>query len=296
MNALRIWCTRNLKANVTGRWQGINIVRTTRSSNRNFTANRNNINNNSSNGKQGVKSSNRPDDDQFTDWKDVMEFVKDISLHMGLGVSIAYCFTEYGFSTTACEGPSMMPTLQEEGDVVLVEKFSHRLFGIHGSSEGMKRSHFNMMQNDENSSSGYSFRKDETVDDDSVIFDKLTSGIKVGDVVVSRHPHNDGTICKRVVALPGDRVELHPKYRPIRNKRKSDLIVVPDGHIWLEGDNTRNSNDSRHYGSVPASLIVGKVLLRIWPLRGKSIIGRQLPESKTQNFTGSYVYSAGELW
>ena len=127
MNALRIWCTHNLKTNVTGRWQGINIVRTTRSSNRNFTANRNNINNNSGNGKQGVKSSNRPDDDQFTDWKDVMEFVKDISLHMGLGVSIAYCFTEYGFSTTACEGPSMMPTLQEEGDVVLVEKFSHRL-------------------------------------------------------------------------------------------------------------------------------------------------------------------------
>ena len=39
--------------------------------------------------------------------------------------------------------------------------------------------------------------------------------------------------------------------------------VVPRGHVWLQGDNARNSTDSRHYGPVPAALIRGKVLYRV---------------------------------
>ncbi|XP_068597971.1 mitochondrial inner membrane protease subunit 1 isoform X2 [Brachionichthys hirsutus] len=41
---------------------------------------------------------------------------------------------------------------------------------------------------------------------------------------------------------------------------------VPKGHAWLEGDNLRNSNDSRSYGPIPYALIRGRVCLKLWPL------------------------------
>ncbi len=40
---------------------------------------------------------------------------------------------------------------------------------------------------------------------------------------------------------------------------------VPIGNIWLEGYNPWNCYDSRNYGPVPASLIIGRVVLRVWP-------------------------------
>ena len=42
---------------------------------------------------------------------------------------------------------------------------------------------------------------------------------------------------------------------------------VPQHHVWLQGDNTRNSNDSRHYGPLPVSMLRGRVCYRIWPPR-----------------------------
>lgn len=41
---------------------------------------------------------------------------------------------------------------------------------------------------------------------------------------------------------------------------------VPKGHVWLEGDNPLNSTDSRNFGSVPAGLIRGRAVFRLWPL------------------------------
>jgi len=62
-----------------------------------------------------------------------------------------------------------------------------------------------------------------------------------------------------------------------------------------QGDNSTNSSDSRHYGSVPAALVVGKVLLRIWPLRGNALIlrgPRPLP-SMGNSFNGSTLLHTG---
>ena len=42
--------------------------------------------------------------------------------------------------------------------------------------------------------------------------------------------------------------------------------TVPHGRVWVEGDNKNNSTDSREYGPIPEALIVGKVVMRIWPL------------------------------
>jgi hypothetical protein len=41
--------------------------------------------------------------------------------------------------------------------------------------------------------------------------------------------------------------------------------VVPRGHLWCEGDNVRESNDSRAFGPVPESMVTGKVTHIVWP-------------------------------
>lgn len=38
---------------------------------------------------------------------------------------------------------------------------------------------------------------------------------------------------------------------------------VPPGHVWLQGDNTLNSHDSRDYGPVPYNMLLGRVVFRV---------------------------------
>ena len=40
-------------------------------------------------------------------------------------------------------------------------------------------------------------------------------------------------------------------------------MVVPSGHVWLEGDNPSNSSDSRSYGPVPLGLLQGRIMLAV---------------------------------
>lgn len=82
--------------------------------------------------------------------------------------------------------------------------------------------------------------------------------LRKGDIVIARSPSNPKqNICKRITALPGDKVK--------RNFPKQSQ-VVPRGHVWLEGDNSGNSSDSRIYGPVPKGLIRSRVVCRVWPL------------------------------
>lgn len=81
--------------------------------------------------------------------------------------------------------------------------------------------------------------------------------VQRGDIIIARSPTNPKQyICKRVIGLPGDRVRT--------GFVSTDL--VPRGHVWLEGDNSDNSCDSRSYGPVPQGLIRSRALLKIWPL------------------------------
>lgn len=43
------------------------------------------------------------------------------------------------------------------------------------------------------------------------------------------------------------------------------VICVPKGHVWLEGDNSENSIDSRTYGPVPMGLIQSRAFFRLYP-------------------------------
>uniref|UniRef100_A0AAR5QFB9 Peptidase S26 domain-containing protein n=1 Tax=Dendroctonus ponderosae TaxID=77166 RepID=A0AAR5QFB9_DENPD len=42
-------------------------------------------------------------------------------------------------------------------------------------------------------------------------------------------------------------------------------LIVPIGHIWIQGDNVSNSTDSRSYGPVPLGLVRSKAVCKVWP-------------------------------
>lgn len=91
--------------------------------------------------------------------------------------------------------------------------------------------------------------------------------IKSGDVVMALSPENPRlVVCKRVLGIEGDRIAVLPP----SSIGLVQQVVIPKGHVWLQGDNPSNSTDSRHYGPVPYALLQGKVFVRIWPPGGWS--------------------------
>ncbi len=83
----------------------------------------------------------------------------------------------------------------------------------------------------------------------------LFGAIKKGDVVVVVRPNREMLI-KRVVALPGE--EIPQKYW-------SPLVYamggrVPEGHLFVVGDNLERSEDSRTLGAIPLSHVQGKIV------------------------------------
>ncbi len=100
----------------------------------------------------------------------------------------------------------------------------------------------------------------------------------MGDVVVF-HPPNSrrGDYIKRIIALPGDTVEIKmgmvyvndsPLDEPyIKDQPSYSLYpkTVPENNYFVLGDNRNNSNDSHNGWTVPRQNIVGKVWLLIWP-------------------------------
>ena len=47
--------------------------------------------------------------------------------------------------------------------------------------------------------------------------------------------------------------------------------------VWLQGDNLRNSTDSRNYGPVPLPLVTGRVFFKVWPLREAGMVEGMFP-------------------
>jgi signal peptidase I len=99
-----------------------------------------------------------------------------------------------------------------------------------------------------------------------------------GDVIVFRSPRDqDQLLVKRIVGLPGDlidsrsgrlRLGAHTVSEPyLASPAETSAIdsqIVPASSYYVLGDNRGNSYDSRHWGSLPGDLIVGRARLVLW--------------------------------
>jgi signal peptidase I len=171
--------------------------------------------------------------------KEGIEWIKAFALGMIIFVFIRIFF----FSNYVVEGESMLPTL-EEGNKVVVNKL------------------------------GYD-----------------TSDLERFDVIVF-HANEKEDFVKRVIGLPGDKIEYREDrlfvndekvYEPFltqyREKSLGGYLTgdftledltgverVPEGKLFVLGDNRLGSWDSRQFGFINFDQVVGKVNLRYWPL------------------------------
>ncbi|KAL8139676.1 hypothetical protein V2J09_005697 [Rumex salicifolius] len=85
-----------------------------------------------------------------------------------------------------------------------------------------------------------------------------------GDIILVKSPQNPRRIItKRIVAMEGESVSFAADPR---SNDSLETVLIPKGHVWIQGDNIYASHDSRNFGPVPYGLIEGKVFCRIWPL------------------------------
>jgi len=103
------------------------------------------------------------------------------------------------------------------------------------------------------------------------------------DVVAVRDPGGSGMLyLKRVIGHPGERVALSVGLLYIDGQQTSEpyLVGLPsklglsttnwllgEGEYLVLGDSRSHSTDSRNFGPVSADKIVGKVWLRVWPIK-----------------------------
>jgi signal peptidase I len=124
-------------------------------------------------------------------------------------------------------------------------------------------------------------------EDDRVLVNKLSydlHDVNRGDLVVFERPEGESAgqikdLIKRVVALPGERIEQRdgdvyidgdlleePYLAEGTETTNLDPQTVPDGHVFVMGDNRGDSMDSRVFRAIDEDLIVGRAFVRVWPL------------------------------
>ncbi len=107
--------------------------------------------------------------------------------------------------------------------------------------------------------------------------------VERGEVISFRSPRNAREVfLKRVIALGGDRVEfrgasVYVNGAPLNESyarhdcrvctERQMTIVVPDGQLFVLGDNRDQSLDSRYWGFVPRENVIGRPLIIYWSFR-----------------------------
>jgi signal peptidase I len=178
---------------------------------------------------------------------------------IGGSLAVALLVNAFLFQPFRIPSSSMYPTLKV-GDRVVVNKMSYHVHPVH-------RSDVVVFGQPKCNSAG-------STDVTHPLWATCSALAHVKDLV------------KRVVALPGETVSIHDDHVYIDGKQlaepylaKGTTIVpvvagcsfpgtyrVPEGYVFVMGDNRTVSFDSRCFGPIPESLIVGRAFLRLWPL------------------------------
>jgi signal peptidase I len=130
------------------------------------------------------------------------------------------------------------------------------------------------------------------IEGDRVLVNKLSyrlHDVNRGDVVVFTRPDSlpggpgdPKDLIKRVVALPGETVEVRDNAVYIDGKLLEEPyladgsvttpgttltqpLTVPEGEVLVLGDNRSNSQDGRVFGTIPVDSIVGRAFVIMWP-------------------------------
>ncbi len=195
-----------------------------------------------------MSSSVEPDETHQDDvpHQAIGKFLRDWLVVIFIALSAALLVRMYVLQQYYISGPSMESTLFEN-DRVLVNKLSYRL---HDIRQG-----------------------------DVIVFDRVTSnGASVA--------HDD--LIKRVIGLSGDKVEIKSCVvyvngaalkEPYLDKGNLSQVILEDrcrqpnmasvavtaGQIFVMGDNRPESFDSRSFGTISESLVVGRAFIVVWP-------------------------------
>lgn len=127
-------------------------------------------------------------------------------------------------------------------------------------------------------------------DQDRLFINKMAfhiGDIRRGDVVVFHYPRDHTkSYIKRVIALPGDRIEidrgrvqvnghaLTEPYVPVRftDDRSQPEMSIPPNEYFVMGDHRSISSDSREFGPVDRELIYGKASFVYWPMDQAGVV------------------------
>jgi len=122
-----------------------------------------------------------------------------------------------------------------------------------------------------------------------------------GDVIVFIAPtDNTKDFIKRVIGLPAETVMLHDGFVYINGKkldesaylhsdvrtyagaflREDEPFTVPPGDLFVMGDNRPESSDSRYFGPIKLTSVIGKSFFVYWPATAMRVVTNPFDKSK----------------